>query len=187
MRFIDDVELFHRQHSAAWATDEGQLLVLPPNHGHAAIDVDWNIMARKLGLTADEAQEEADRRSVSLAQIFMERAHWIAITSPFMGATEHPVSYRTWEAVAFYLASAAIWFARQGMDLLNSNFNLYSSTDPVFGRPGVVMTVGDVIARYAAPSVESEMYEMLSKLPTPKKPARMETPEERKKRYGHRY
>ena len=186
MKFLNSDELFYRPHSAAWAQHDGVLHVLPEEHGEHDTNIDWNVLGSDFSMSQAASERAALQREVSVSVIVEERAHWIAVTSPFMGRTEHPVAPLAWQALAFYLASAAIWFARRGRNLLDEDFSLYSSTDPVFGRPGVVMPVGDLISRYAPRGLEDQMYEALNVMTTPRLRARPETAEERRKRTGSR-
>lgn len=185
VQFLTDDELFYRPHSAAWAMSDGRLHVLRAGIEHDW-SVDWEVWENEMYTPRADAEAAMEDLDMTTANYVMFTAHWIAVGNPFFGRTHHPVAEGAWQALAFFLASAAIWFARKGMNLLDADFHLFSDRSGMSGKADVILQVGDIISRHAAPGVEEAMYAQLSRYPHPKKLARYETGEERLKRTGSR-
>jgi hypothetical protein len=164
IKFITEDIAFQNPHSTGWALSNGQVKILNVGYNHDQ-DIPWDVFENEALMSRAAAYKMMDEVGEDPAAFVTQYLHWIAIGSPFQARTAYPPSPKALEALAFYLASAAIWFARRGKDLLNADFNLYDlhTRDPDSGR----RVIGDVIAHHAAPGVESAMYSVLETLPYP--------------------
>jgi hypothetical protein len=166
--FITNDEAFTRLHSTAWATEDGHLYLLKPGYTHAQ-DIPWGIFQECAYMGQGQAYEMADADGMEIQDFIMSFSHWIAVSNPFEARTEYPLNPEAMKALAFYLASAVIWYARRGMNHLDTTFLLWKAhtRDASTGR----LVVGDIIHRYVAPEVEAAMYNVLMTLPAPVRPS----------------
>jgi hypothetical protein len=177
--FVTDPMAFLRTTSAAWAEGDGTLRLIPEGREHSTF-VDWQKVEQMGGPTEDEAWAFGDEHSLSADAAVLDRLHWVAIGSILQGRTSQPADRRAMEALALFLASAVLHFARQRASLLEQDFILYDTNHP-FDR-GAHINIGDLISRHAAQGVEEAMYDQLSRLPTPTHPVNIfGTPTKRRK------
>jgi hypothetical protein len=171
-RFIADDSAFNRPHSSAWVHHDGLVKVLEPGHSHEQ-DIDWAKVASVMPQhTPDTVWQQPIKEMTPEGYWLMRNVGWIAIGSPFHSRAyvpSFPSSLKALEGFALYLASAAIWFARRRENLLDVEHEL---TDTKTAWSVSPRTVGDYIHRYAAPGVESAMYDILHTLPPPTREAR---------------
>jgi hypothetical protein len=161
-RFLDDGELFMRPHSAGWAQSNAKFYVLKVGHRHNQ-DVDWAALSEDLYARVDAgaAWDKASDLDIDIHTWVMFAAGWIAVGSIHLshhyGSTPDSGSM---EALAYFLASAAVWHARRGVDILGYEHELvqvYVGHDPN-RRRRVHVPIADLIHRYAAPGVEDALY-----------------------------
>ena len=179
VEFLQDEEYFLRPHSTAWALGDGSLRLVKEHWDHAS-EIDWDKFEAQTGISRAVVIAAVGDEPEDMARFVKAKSRWIAISTPFYSITVLPANTRAMEGLAFYLASAAIWFARKGQNLLDVD---HSFLDVLYPEEGTMkIAVGEIISRSAAPGVERAMYNILEKMKTPKKPAHPETYEERRAR-----
>ena len=165
-QFINNGELFMRPHSAGWAQSDGRFYPLILGHQHTQ-DVDWKALSEKLYqyVDPDVAVEEAMQIGVDIDVWIMLSAKWIKVGSIHLSHYYGDVpNAGAMQALAFFLASAAVWYARRrGEDILGYEHELVQTHvghDPS-RRRRIHIPIADLIHQYAAPGVEDAMYTAL--------------------------
>ena len=164
-RFLENGEVFLRPHSAGWAQSDGRFYPLQLGHQHNQ-DVNWNALSEELyaRVDPDVALDQAMDLGVDIHVWVMFAAGWIAVSSiHYSHHYGNTPNAGAMQALAFFLASAAVWHARRGEDILGYEHELVQTHvdhDPN-RRRRVHIPIADLIHRYAAPGVEEAMYTTL--------------------------